>query len=286
MGVSLREAFTGYAVVPIVIAFAAATLWPSAPVTAITLSAEGVAIEQLAPLEGRSLKAQICSMEFMLFTWTSSVNMVCINFFIATCLSQMSEVSPATALTLTGAFASILPAGGIVFIPAIGKIIDGYGPSAGYAVLWVCLVLFQLLLASYGDMQRDTLAYAAFAVFAFCRPLFYTVGASFCGGVFGFATFGKVYGLCNTVAGIANLAVAPLTALAAEQGFRRANTLLTMLQMSTIALPAYMFWKRGRNKTQPPQLSTRARSMSYSTPYTDRGKNMAFSSPRRPSHNG
>jgi len=277
MGISLREAFTGYAAVPLVIAAAAATMWPRKPVPAKVLSADGIAMEQKAPLEGRSLTKQLLSLEFILFTWTVSVTMVTINFFIATCLGQMSEVNTETSLELTHAFASILPAGGIVFIPIIGKIIDSCGPPTGYLVLWTCLVLFQVLLTLYASTGNDTIAYAAFVAFAFCRPLFYTVGASFCGSVFGFATFGKVYGLCNTVAGIANLAVAPLGALADEKGFRHTNLLLTIAQMSTIGLPLYMIFRFRGDASLEKQPSTRARAMSYSTPYQDLGRKMSYS---------
>lgn len=272
-----RDAFVGYAMIPLLTAVFAAALWPKKPVGAKVLSCSGE-IEQvhLAPLEGRSLQGQLCSKEFVLLAWTMAVTMVVINFFIATCLPQMtavsSEVNSETAGHLTKTFSKMLPLGGIIFIPAIGKIIDSCGPNTGYIVLWFCLVLFNISLAMYNATGQEVFAYSAFAVFSFCRPLFYTVGASFVGATFGFVNFGKVYGFVTMIAGFGNFAVAPISALAASKGFYEANVLLSVLQVSTLGLPVYVLLKSRNRRRVSSGMGPRA---SFATPYSDLGRRVS-----------
>ena len=96
---------------------------------------------------------------------------------------QLTEVDSFSSLSLTMAFAVFLPAGGIVYTPVIGSMVDTIGPTRGFVVLWAAYLLFQALLAGYALTGFAAASYAAFAVFAFCRPLFYTLGASFTGEV-------------------------------------------------------------------------------------------------------
>eukprot|EP00913_Durusdinium_trenchii_P004930 g4577.t1 len=110
----------------------------------------------LDELSGRSLQNICWSVDFLLLSYTASVTMICINFFIATIFA-------------TGAF----------------------------------------------------------MVFAFCRPLFYSLNPAFCGQRFGFTHFGTVFGLIFTISGICNLAVQPLAALAAQHGFVPVNGFFT-----------------------------------------------------------
>ena len=67
----------------------------------------------------------------------ASVSMICINFFIATVYPQMrlNSATAEEARRLNSQFAAFLPAGGIVFIPFIGIIIDKLGPSIGFLIL-------------------------------------------------------------------------------------------------------------------------------------------------------
>lgn len=281
IGVPFRTTFMSYTAIPLLIALASATLWPRKPVMAKAIGSEGEIVHmQLAPLEGRTLWGQLCSMEFALFTWTISVTMVCLNFFIATCLGQMAEVNSENALRLTKVFSGMLPAGGILFIPLIGIIIDSLGPTIGYVLLWACFVLFHGLLEMYAESGNELLAHGTFLIFALCRPLFYTLGASFCGQTFGFTTFGKVYGLVTMIAGLANFAVSPLTSLAANEGFASSNHMLAIAQVTTLALPVYMTLKRRKLKKLSVGQGFDGAHSGYSTPYMERARSHSYSQNR------
>eukprot|EP00405_Crypthecodinium_cohnii_P011850 CAMPEP_0206433732 /NCGR_PEP_ID=MMETSP0324_2-20121206/8700_1 /ASSEMBLY_ACC=CAM_ASM_000836 /TAXON_ID=2866 /ORGANISM="Crypthecodinium cohnii, Strain Seligo" /LENGTH=473 /DNA_ID=CAMNT_0053900037 /DNA_START=87 /DNA_END=1505 /DNA_ORIENTATION=- len=277
-GVTFSAALSGYAAVPLVTASAAWAFWPSTPVATPVLAQEtcdaAECTADAAPswwkgphLQHLPVRQQLLSREFWLVVQTTSITMVCINFFIATAFAQLSEVNEESALKLTQTFAIMLPVGGLVYTPVIGPLVDTIGPTLGFAVLWCLYLTFQLLLRLYVETEIAAAAYLAFAVFALVRPLFYTLGASFVGQVFGFGTFGKVYGLLTTFAGIACLIVQPLGNLAANNGFEVANGVLTVAQATTAALPLciLVLWRR------PDSQETDALLEGFGTPNSNEG---------------
>jgi len=83
----------------------------------------------------------------------------------------------------------------------------------------------------------------ALCLFCFSRPLLYTVIAVHMGRTYGFATFGSVYGLAFTVAGIANSLQYLLDEAVHQRydgDFTAVNFYLTVLQVCTGALPLYL----------------------------------------------
>eukprot|EP00928_Gymnodinium_smaydae_P045824 TRINITY_DN304_c0_g2_i3.p1 TRINITY_DN304_c0_g2~~TRINITY_DN304_c0_g2_i3.p1 ORF type:complete len:491 (-),score=77.97 TRINITY_DN304_c0_g2_i3:202-1674(-) len=251
-GVPFAAVFGGYSGVPLVVALIAAVLWPRAAIDPPSAASSGAAATSaqaaVGRLRGCGIRQQVFSLEFFLLTQTVCILMVCINYFIATVFHQLQEIDLQNALALTQAFAIMLPLGGIVYAPLIGKLVDGFGPIVCYGFLWLLYIIFYLLMDLYALTHATAAAYAAFAVFALVRPFFYTLGASFTGEVFGFDTFGKVYGLVNTIAGLANLLIQPLTSLALVEGFRFTNAVVLTVQLTTMAMPACMFWT-GRKET-------------------------------------
>eukprot|EP00434_Breviolum_minutum_P016746 symbB.v1.2.014769.t1/scaffold1084.1/size139254/8 len=182
----------------------------------------------------------ICSgAEFWMLAYTVSVTMLCINFFIATAFPQMLHVtgSVEVAKDLNSQFAAFLPAGGIVYIPLIGIIIDRLGTTVGYFILQAAYGLFTLLMMAFFSGAGDIFATAAFGCFAFCRPFFYSLTPAFCGRRFGFTHFGTIFGLLFAISGFCNFGVQVLTTLASHYGFHLVNVLLGCLQLSTSALP-------------------------------------------------
>lgn len=256
-GFSFSTTLAGYAAAPLLVALIALTQWPRRVVEASEGGNDGGEEEpNLCKLSARAwaldtlpLSAQLCSPVYLALVHTVSVNMVCINFFIATVNDQMLAVpttSASTSASLAATFAWMLPAGGIIYIPLVGMITDRLGPTGGYAILVLLLLAFAALNAAYASSGDATLAYSAFTVFALCRPLFYTLGAGFTGQFFGFANFGKIYGLLFTLAGVANLAVQPLHVLAEDRGFGTANSALVAMQLTTVVLPLVVIFGKKR----------------------------------------
>lgn len=168
--------------------------------------------------------------------------MVVLNFFIATMHTQLLS-RPAAAPSLTFAFGAMLPAGGVIFIPVIGLILDNFGTDWGYVTLWWACTFYFGFWSLYQSSGIEVFAYLAFGFFAFCRPLFYTLGATFCGRLFGFETFGRLYGLLVTISGVMNTCLRPLTELAWKTNFEFSMHILWVFQLSTIVFPLYMLTK-------------------------------------------
>lgn len=259
-GLSLEEVFQAYAMMPLMLAAIAAAAWP---MTAVTCDR---APEDPEP-DASSSQNGILSLTFLLYTYTVAVNMVCINFFIATAYSQLSAGGGLdggnNAVKMNVVFGAVLPLGGVVFIPAIGQVIDTLGPSDGYVVLSCAYFLFAQLMAIYYFLNSASAAYVAFVVFSFCRPLFYSLNASFCGYWFGFKQFGKVFGLVNTIAGLANLLGRPLQQHASRYGFAVVNHGLLAAQLVSLALPGLLLYRRrSRRLSDSPEWKTFQRKIS------------------------
>lgn len=243
-GLSFGVTFSGFAVIP-ALGAVMALAWPKAPVE---MEDEDFGDE----MPQRSVQSICSGSEFWMLAYTVSVTMVCINFFIATAFAQMLHVTDSIeeAEKLNSAFAVFLPAGGIVFIPLIGLVLDRLGPTLGYFILQSTYGLFVLLMLCFYAGGGRISAIAAFACFAFCRPFFYSLLPAFCGQRFGFTHFGTIFGLLISISGFCNFGVQTLTTLASLYGFRPVNSLLGLLQLSTVVLPLLVLAK-DRKKIKP-----------------------------------
>lgn len=245
LGATLSQCFAVYAVIPFITFITILLLWPRDVVALLEerpQTQESVGQPLRNAISDLPLAKQLMTSEFWLLVWTASVGMVSINFFIGSVNDQMVSVNQDTAKALSQAFAVILPLGGIFSIPVVGLVMDKLGPVNGVLVFWVTLLAFTVLNSLYTATAMQALAYAAFVAVAFCRPLFYTLIAVFTGHVFGFASFGTLYGFVMTCAGVANLGVGPLHAFGQSRSFLTTNIILVCVQATIIALWFKMQW--------------------------------------------
>jgi len=80
--------------------------------------------------------------------------------------------------------------GGIVSMPIVGTLLDNYTTPVVIGVLVVtstCIGILQIIPNIWAQ-------YACVLVFAIFRPLYYTAISDYNAKIFGFRTFGKVYG--------------------------------------------------------------------------------------------
>ncbi|KAK9465836.1 major facilitator superfamily domain-containing protein [Lipomyces arxii] len=155
-------------------------------------------------LHGRSAWIQIKTPWFILLCLFTMLMMLRLNYFVATIRSQYEFLfnSAETARHINSFFDVALPAGGVITVPIAGYLLDNYSLSTALAVLLTMafsmgfLGLFALLFAAYGNIM----------IFVVFRSLFYTTISDFTAKVFGFDTFGKVYGLISTISGVFNFA--------------------------------------------------------------------------------
>lgn len=126
-----------------------------------------------------------------------------INYFVATIRPQYAALlhSPARAAAVNHVFDLALPLGGLLSIPFVGFVLDH---SSTCAVL-AALVTVATAIGALG-LVPDSLpaAYAHIALFVLYRPFYYTAVSDYTAKVFGFRTFGTVYGTTICLAGLFN----------------------------------------------------------------------------------
>ncbi|KAJ5496228.1 hypothetical protein N7463_008215 [Penicillium fimorum] len=161
-------------------------------------------------LHGRSALYQLRTPWFGLITAFTVLMMLRINYFVATLRSQYTYIlSPETAAQINTIFDILLPVGGLVSVPFIGTFLDKFQTRT---VLFI-LVVSATTIGVLGCIPHQSAAYGNIILFVLYRPLYYTAVSDYAAKVFGFATFGKVYGLIICLAGVGNFAQAGLDAL-------------------------------------------------------------------------
>jgi len=162
-------------------------------------------------LHGVSAIQQIKTPWWILIALFTTFQMTRINFFVATIRSQYTFLfdSYPLAVQVNEFFDIALPAGGVVAIPFIGLVLDNMSTPVTLALLVGVATLIGIL----GILPSLGAAYANVILFVLYRPFYYTAVSDYTAKVFGFHTFGKVYGLIICFAGLFNFSQSGLDAL-------------------------------------------------------------------------
>ena len=162
-------------------------------------------------LHGASAWQQIKSPWFVLITLFTVVQMTRINYFVATIRSQYDYMlgDYASAEHVNNVFDIALPVGGVLSVPFIGLVLD----NTSTPFVLSLLVLTATMIGILGLLPYLWAAYLNIIVFVLYRPLYYTAVSDYAAKVFGFDTFGKVYGLIICLAGVLNFSQSGLDAL-------------------------------------------------------------------------
>ncbi|KAI9736801.1 MAG: hypothetical protein M1835_003316, partial [Candelina submexicana] len=167
-------------------------------------------------LHGQSASRQIKSPWFILITLFTIVQMTRINFFVATIRPQYEYMlnSFDKAVGINNFFDVALPVGGLLSVPLIGLVLD----NTSTPFVLGLLVTIATTIGILGVLPYVWAAYANIILFVLYRPFYYTTVSDYAAKVFGFNTFGKVYGLTIALAGLLNLSQSGLDALM-QKGF-------------------------------------------------------------------
>ncbi|TKA81078.1 hypothetical protein B0A55_02532 [Friedmanniomyces simplex] len=163
-------------------------------------------------LHGKTARQQILTPWFLLITLFTVIQMTRINYFVATLRTQYTSLlhSPPLATQINEFFDLALPLGGVVAVPFIGLLLD-HTPTPFVLGL---LVTVATTIGILGIIPNALwAAYANIVLFVLYRPLYYTAVSDYSAKVFGFATFGQVYGLIICLAGLFNFVQQGLDAL-------------------------------------------------------------------------
>ncbi len=115
-----------------------------------------------------------------------------INYFVATIRPQYEALfgSREEAIEINNFFDLALPLGGIISIPFIGLILD----HTSTPTVLTCLVTAATAIGVFGIIPETWAAYVNVCLFVLYRPFYYTAVSDYSAKVFGFRTFGTVYG--------------------------------------------------------------------------------------------
>lgn len=162
-------------------------------------------------LHGKTVLQQIASPWWILITIFTVIQMLRINYFVATVRTQYSEMlgSHEKAVQVNDFFDVALPLGGVIAVPFIGFVLD----HTSTPFVLGLLVSIATAIGVFGVIPEMWAAYISIILFVIYRPLYYTAVSDYSAKVFGFETFGKVYGLIICLAGLFNFTQAGLDAL-------------------------------------------------------------------------
>lgn len=153
-------------------------------------------------LHGYSAKYQLKTPWFYLMCLFATIQMLRLNYFVATVGTQYSYLlhSVSKATLLNRFFDIALPLGGIISIPFVGIFLD----YCSTVVVLTVLLLVSLLIGVLGLLPSFYAGLLNVTIFVAYRPFFYTAISDFCAKVFGFDTFGTVYGSIICISGVVN----------------------------------------------------------------------------------
>ncbi|KAI2790796.1 hypothetical protein POX_c03645 [Penicillium oxalicum] len=153
-------------------------------------------------LHGLPAHKQMMTPWFILITLMTVIQMVRMNYFIATIRTQYEYMlgSDESAQRINDFFDVALPIGGILSTPLIGSLLDRLSVPA-------TLSLIVFLTTSIGILNSIPAMWAGYwtvILFVLLRPLYYSAMSDYATKVFGFATFGRVYGTIICLSGMVN----------------------------------------------------------------------------------
>ncbi|KAL3264956.1 hypothetical protein ABHI18_000233 [Aspergillus niger] len=162
-------------------------------------------------LHGQPAHKQMATPWFILITLMTVLQMLRMNYFIATIRAQYAYMldSDELAVQINSFFDVALPVGGIISTPFVGLLLDHVSVPAVLAIIVVLTTVIGIL----NSIPVLWTGYVTVTLFVLLRPLYYSAMSDYATKVFGFATFGRVYGTIICVSGMVNFAQYGLDAL-------------------------------------------------------------------------
>lgn len=154
-------------------------------------------------LHGKTVIQQMLTPWFILITLLTIIQMLRMTFFIATIKAQYEYMlgSEPAARRINNYFDIGLPVGGLIATPFIGLILDNLSTATVLSILTLLTTSAGIL----GSLPYTWAGYANVTLFVLLRPLYYSAMSDYATKVFGFATFGQIYGAIIFIGGVSNL---------------------------------------------------------------------------------
>lgn len=154
-------------------------------------------------LHNKSAKEQMLSPWYYLLLLLTILQMIRMNYFIATIREQYDYMlnSPELASRINEFFDWALPIGGVLSTPFLGLLLDNVSTPA---VLFILTTVITIVGVA-GVIPALWAGYVNVIFFVWLRPFYYSAMSDYSNKVFGFATFGTVYGTLIGFSGVINL---------------------------------------------------------------------------------
>lgn len=162
-------------------------------------------------LHNKTAIEQMMTPWFTLLALLTVMQMVRMNYFIASIREQYAYMLGSTELAarVNEFFDWALPLGGVLSTPFLGMLLDNVS-TAGVLLL---IVIIATAIGIVGSVATLWAGYINVLLFVFMRPLYYSAMSDYATKVFGFATFGRVYGTIICFSGLINLSQTGIDAL-------------------------------------------------------------------------
>jgi MFS family permease len=170
-------------------------------------------------LHNKTAHEQMMTPWFILLTLLTVLQMVRMNLFIASIREQYTYMlgSVDAAEKVNDFFDWALPLGGVLSTPFLGALLDNVSTPG----VLLIIVLLVTAIGIVGSIPALWAGYVNVILFVFLRPLYYSAMSDYATKVFGFATFGRVYGAIVCISGLVNLSQTGIDAL--TKGFFSGN---------------------------------------------------------------
>ncbi|CAM1504559.1 Fc.00g021500.m01.CDS01 [Cosmosporella sp. VM-42] len=162
-------------------------------------------------LHGVPAHRQMASPWFILVLLLTVLQMLRMNYFIATVRAQYRYMlgTEEAAEDINEFFDVALPLGGVASTPFIGVLLNNLSVPGTFGVLTVFIIVIGVL----NCLPFFWAGYATIVAFVLFRPLYYSAISDYATKVFGFATFGRIYGTIVCLSGTVNFVQSGLDAL-------------------------------------------------------------------------
>ncbi|KAL4918704.1 major facilitator superfamily domain-containing protein [Aspergillus aurantiobrunneus] len=161
-------------------------------------------------LHGLPAHKQMATPWFILITLMTVLQMLRMNYFIATIRSQYEYMlDDKQGAEINSFFDVALPLGGFMSTPFIGLLLDHLSVPCTLAII----VFLTTIIGVLNSIPALWTGYLTVMLFVLLRPLYYSAMSDYATKVFGFATFGRVYGTIICFSGLVNFSQYGLDAL-------------------------------------------------------------------------
>lgn len=162
-------------------------------------------------LHGVPAHQQMMTPWFILILILTILQMQRMNYFIATVRAQYRFMlgSDELAQRVNDAFDVALPVAGLASTPFIGILLNNLGIPTVFGVMTLLIIINSVL----NCLPYLWAGYATVIAFTIFRPLYYSTISDYATKVFGFATFGRIYGTLTCLSGLLNFFQSSLDAL-------------------------------------------------------------------------